>query len=241
MTGTPQSPIDDTDEVKQWVDRLIRATGDERSHAASELSRLGVWTRGSVRTRGSLASAAQSRLPRAEDLPGILAALQDRSPEVRAQVALALGEWGGPESAPALSDLLATETDDLVRLHCITALRTIGGPAALEGLHAALSSSSNPVRDAALGAIEELATGGRVEDSERPSHEPASQAPAASPVRTRGGVRVRGGIGTAGKTPGAAAVPGGKIVATLMTMRSNPAEPEYLRSRARELLELLGH
>ena len=43
-------------EVKQWVGRLLAGAGQNRQQAASELSRLGVWTRGSVRTRGTLST-----------------------------------------------------------------------------------------------------------------------------------------------------------------------------------------
>ena len=64
--------------------------------------------------------------------------------------------------------MLKSNTDDKVQLHFITALRTIGGPTAVEGLCLAAKMGSEEGRDAAIAAIEELATGGRIEDTEPP-------------------------------------------------------------------------
>src|SRR5262249_44544922 len=123
------------DQVREWLHRLLQARGPERSQAARELSRLGVWSRTGIRTRGSLSTSARSRLPEPGELRVLLSALQDEDGEVRSQVALALGEWGGEEAAKALAELLRVEQDERVCLFGITALRTLGGPAALEGLH----------------------------------------------------------------------------------------------------------
>ena len=90
-------------EVRQWIDRLLGGPRDERAHAAAELGRLGVWTRSSVRTRGSIATPAANRLPDAAGIETVIAALSDADPEVRCQVARALAEWGGAESAAALA------------------------------------------------------------------------------------------------------------------------------------------
>ena len=46
-------------EVKQWLHQLLASTGQPRQQAAEELSRLGVWTRGSVLPRGKLPRSAR--------------------------------------------------------------------------------------------------------------------------------------------------------------------------------------
>ena len=121
-------------EARRRVRQLLTTTGPQRQQIAAELRRLGVWTRGSVRTRGSLSIPAKNRLPEPDTLVGVVQALTDTDKELRCQVALALGEWGGEAAAVALQQVLQAETDAEVQLHCITALRTIGGATAAEGL-----------------------------------------------------------------------------------------------------------
>src|SRR5437016_2282826 len=112
MTNMEQGRSDMSDQVRAWLSRLLQANGPERSRAARELSRLGVWSRSGIRTRGSLASSAPNRLPEPAEMRVLLSALQDEDAEVRCQVALALGEWGGAEAAKALSELLRVDQDE---------------------------------------------------------------------------------------------------------------------------------
>src|SRR5262245_54317951 len=87
------------EEVRQWLDRLLNSTRQDRKQAASELGRIGVRTRGSIRPRGSLDQTAKNRLPEPEKIEAVAQCLGDQNKEVRAQVALALGEWGGEDAA----------------------------------------------------------------------------------------------------------------------------------------------
>jgi hypothetical protein len=251
MTEQDQREIDIPGQVREWLKRLLAVSGHERSQAAREISRLGVWSRTGIRTRGSLSASAQNRLPEPDKLGVLVEALQDQDAEVRSQVALALGEWGGAEAARSLAELLRVEQDERVCLFGIAALRTLGGPAALEGLNTALRQGSEAARDAAMEAIEELATGGRKDDSERPpigEFESEESSPAAAGHASRPGApRTRGSLGAQPGKPvrtrsfgGPASDPGEKILAALRSIRSNPDEPIHLRDRADELVAYLG-
>ena len=217
-------------EVQHWVNRLLTSTGQEKQQAAAQLSRLGVWTRGSIRTRGSLRAPAQNRLPEPEKLPDVVRCLQDTDKGVRCQVALALGEWGNEEAARVLSQLLQTETDEEVQLYCVTALRTIGGPLAAEGLRQAAENGTEAVRDAAITAIEELVTGGPVDDTEGAAV-PQQHTP--SVVRTRGAVRARGVVRTRG---GKRQREVDNIAATLQRISADGTVSDYVRQRAAQVL-----
>jgi HEAT repeat protein len=181
----------------------------------------------------------------------LVEALQDEDGEVRSQVALALGEWGGAEAARSLAELLRVEQNERVCQFGIAAPRTLGGPAALEGLNTALLQGSEAVRGAAMEAIEELATGGRIDDSERPpigAFQPDARPPAADEHISRPGApRTRGSLGAQSGKPTRtrglaepASAPGEKVLAALRSIRSNSDEPDYLRERADELVAYLG-
>ena len=74
---------------------------------------------------------------------------------VRSQVALTLGQIGSPELVPALLGTLTNDPEPSVRLRAVMSLRRIGGPAALEGLRAALAIEEEAtVRDALQKAID---------------------------------------------------------------------------------------
>jgi hypothetical protein len=259
MTEEETEPRSIPDQVREWLERLAHASGPERSQAARELSRLGVWSRGGIRTRGSLAISAPSRLPAPEEQSVLLSLLQDQDPELRCQVALALGEWGGEVAAAALTALIGQERDERVWMFCITALRMLGGPAALDGLHTLLLQGSDSIRKLALEAIEELATGGRKIDTERPDLtelpqeqptpaqgetelEPGELHTGASAVRNRGALSTpsREGVRTRGALSGQARGPMTKVLAALESIRANPDEPLHLRERAAELSSYLG-
>jgi HEAT repeat protein len=225
-------------EAGQWLGRLLTGRGKDRLEAASALGRLGVWTRGSVRTRGSLRQPAEDRFPDAARIADVLARLQDEDRSVRGQVVLALGEWGGAEAATAISRLLQDDPDEEVKLSCITALRTLGGPAAVEALCLAIEQGTEAVRQSALEAIEELATGGRAEDDESPV--PASPAPAL-PWRTRGSLRTRGAVRSLpGTKPPQTGDPLGAVHDTLQRLRTEDTASDYLRLRASAVLRNLS-
>jgi hypothetical protein len=226
-------------EVRAWVAQLLYEAGGDRLRAASELSRLGIAARGSVLTRGYLTAAADDRLqePELQDMAELLATTSDK--DLRCQIALALGEWGGPDAAAALRRLLQSEKDREVRLHYITALRTVGGPDALEGLREVIESDTDDVvRNAVISAIEELATGGRTQDTEatlRPRpHIAATDRPKRVPR-----------VSDLGPTLGGAPpmVAGDVIrdtVDTLRRVRNDSATSKLLRFRADEVLAHLN-
>jgi hypothetical protein len=219
-------------EVRQWLDTLRAGTASRRQ-AAAELSRLGVWARGSVRTRGSLGRAAQNRLPEPGRLDEILGCLADADHEVRARVAVALGEWGGPKAAEALARMLETETDDRVRLHAVTGLRLIGGPAATEALRRLVETGGEGIRVAALSAIEELITGGRRDDTEAPDPPStvwrSAEQPGGPAIRTRGATRVQGPAPPADD----------QLADTLQRVRADTATSTHVRHHAAEVLRYL--
>jgi len=223
-------------EVNDWVRRLTAAQGANRRHAAAELGRLGVWSRGSIRTRGSLAQSAPNRLPEPEKLDNVIQCLADSAPEVRCEVVAALGEWGGEAAARALMRILQDDPDEQVQLYCVGALCTIGGPVALEGLRFALGRESEALRDAALSAISDLATGGSVDQTEELL---ASQAALPADERERGAVRVRGAQPTRGGPNLKQSRTRQGVVDALSGLSRNPNASEYLRLRADQVLKYL--
>jgi hypothetical protein len=146
--------------------------------------------------------------------------------------------------------MLGSDSSEDVRLYCITALRTIGGPVAAEALRRAAADGSEAVREAAIGAIEELVTGGRVDDTESlplsrtgavsADRSEDSEAATVGPIRVRGAVRTRGAIRTRGGCSGKA---GPRmledITQTLEQIRTEEGASEYLRYRAGEVLDYL--
>jgi hypothetical protein len=156
---------------------------------------------------------------------------------VRCQVALALGEWGGEEASTALSTLLESEVDEDVQLYCITALRLLGGPTAAEGLRQAVERGPEPVRDAALGAIAELVTGGSADDTEGP---PLPLRPTVLSPETKGPVQERGTVRTRGGGQG----PRGtyhidRLRETLHRIRTDESASASVRHKAQDLLAYL--
>ena len=227
-------------EVRQWVDQLLASAAKNRQQAveaASELSFLGVWTRGSVRTRGSLRATAETRLPEPDKLQLLVSCLEDADKGVRCQVALALGEWGGEGAAAALHQMLRADMEEEVQLYCITVLCSIGGPIAVEGLRQAAERGTEAVRNAAIGGIEELATGGQAEYTEAPA---MPQPPMLSAARARGALRARGGARTRGRVGQVRREDVvSSVAATLERIRADHTASEYLRQRADEVLVYL--
>lgn len=232
---TARSPIKSKlkTEVNQWIDQLVTSTGKVKCQAAAELSRLGVWTRGSVRPRGTIEQPARNELPEPDRLQEVVGLLESTDKDVRRHVASALGEWGDEKAAKALCKILDSEPDEDVRLSCITALRTIGGPTATDALRQAVENGTEPVRNAALGAIEELATGGRVEDAEAPMRMSAnlsSKRPATGTVRARAGIT----------RPAAKRNVIDRLAATLEHVRADNTASEYLRHKATDVLAVFA-
>ena len=168
MIDNPQLTPEYLTRVQQCGERLVTAGPEEKTRVAAELSRLGVWSRGSSRPRGSLERSAQNRLPSSLAERSIIAALVAARVDVRCEVALALGEWGGEQSAEALSAMLRSDSEEEVQLHAIAALRLVGGPLATAALLEIAAHGSEDTRHSAIAAIGDLATGGPVDESEPP-------------------------------------------------------------------------
>ena len=172
------------EKVKKWVD-LLRNEAD-RLRAAAELGRMGIRTRGpGVMTRGTLREPAQPRVEGVDFTPAINA-LKDQSPEVRREVAFALGEWADETAIDVLA-LLATgdnyDPDPSVRSAVVDALGKIGGQKAVSTLQqVAMDDPEEDVRIRAIGALGSLAA----------KEQPELVATRGPIVRTRGGVRTRG-------------------------------------------------
>ena len=101
-----------------------------------------------------------------------------------------------------------------------------------------VASAKDTVRDAAIGAIEELLTGGAVDDTEGPL--PPAQA---IPLEDRAGLRVEGQ--GAIRTRGGMRERRGKadmdsIAATLRHIQTDPMASAHLSQKAYEVLEYLG-
>ena len=209
----------DSQIVRLWLERLRTGSEKERAQAASELSRLHIRNRGSVRTRGSLSHSASSEFPpelSTDAMSIVLTALRDESPAIRREVAFALGEWGNEEAANILARMLCKPGQDQeaeVRRACIAALKTIGGRVAVQALRmTAESDESEAVRYDAVAALAELAL----------EAYPAPTAPR-SAIRTRGTpVRPRRDLSPEAQ----------EILETLARIRDNEQEKEYLRLKA---------
>src|SRR5712692_9218772 len=134
MTDTVQQP-----EIQQWLDLLRSRVSTERLQGATELASLAVRTRtrGAVRTRGTIARAAPSRLPQGVSLASALEAFTDQHVEVRHAVAFALGEWADEAAVHALRPIAEADPEPAVRGEALDALGKIGGQQAVEVLQTA--------------------------------------------------------------------------------------------------------
>ncbi len=80
-------------------------------------------------------------------------------------VAVALGNLGGPGAVADLAQVLAREPEPLVRAHAAWAMGQIGGPAALQALETAAASETDPeVTSEILAAIQEIPSAGRAQN-----------------------------------------------------------------------------
>jgi hypothetical protein len=166
-------------------------------------------------------------------------ALHATDPDTRSHAAAALGEWGGDDAARALSDLLRSERDETVVLYGVTALRTIGGPDAVDALTRVIAQGTDAARNAAISALEELVTGGPVDDTEAPilTAKPTAPTPRRETTRTRGPILARGAIRTRGAIAGPRRARTSDAVAeALRNVRDGESATPYLRVRAAEVL-----
>jgi len=210
-----------------WIERLRSESEQERVQAASELSRISIRTRGTVRTRGSASRAAPSEFPKSlpDAMSRTLDALQDQSPAVRREVAAALGEWGDTDSANILNHMIVgpdLDGDESVRRAVVRALGTIGGPVAVRGLRAvAQNDEAEAVRRDAISALAELAL----------------QEPIAPRVAIRGAVRTRG---VAVRPRPGLSSEAQEVLDTLKRISDDENEKEYLRRKAEAGLSTLA-
>jgi hypothetical protein len=142
---------------------------EKQLEAASTLGKLGVWSRGSVRPRGTLEVPAENRFPEPQVLQSLIDHLPNGSSTLQQKIIAALGEWAGRDALNPISEILRASKDEQTRLYCVTALGCIGGPGAVAELREATVTGTELVRIAAVTAIEGLRTGGATEDLEGPS------------------------------------------------------------------------
>jgi|GEM_PF-3923565 len=123
--------------------------------------------------RGSIQNAAEIRPEAAELATELLEVLANPEGVDRNEVALTLGEVGGPEVALMLADALRAEleengTDEDYQAYLASALGKLGGPDAIDALLRAAKTGSETVRLSALSGLESLTTDGYVALTEYP-------------------------------------------------------------------------
>jgi len=123
--------------------------------------------------RGSLLNAAEIRPEAVELVTELLETLASPDGVDRKEVALTLGEIGGPEAALLLADALREELfengmDEDYQAHLATALGKLGGSDSVDALLRAARIGSEIVRLSALSGLESLATGGYIALTEDP-------------------------------------------------------------------------
>ena len=151
-------------DVQQWIELLHSRVPTERLTGATELASLAVrtWTRGGIRTRGTISQAAPSRLPEGVSLSAAVEAFHDQHVEVRRAVAFALGEWADETAVHVLRQSAAADAESAVRGEAIDALGKIGGQQAVAVLkRAARYDRSVDVRIRAVRALADLANAER--------------------------------------------------------------------------------
>src|SRR2546426_5661140 len=91
-----------------------------------------------------MAVAESTPIPEA-DLNRWLTQLRSNDVTLRSDAAHQLGKLGDERAVPALVEALS-DSDEYVRKSAVTALRRIGGPAAMEGLRQALAEDRKSTR-----------------------------------------------------------------------------------------------
>jgi HEAT repeat protein len=213
---------------RQEIEKLINLlkTETNRSHAAAQLGRIGVRTRGArSMTRGSLQQSAEPRI-QGMDLTPAYEAMRDQRPSVRREVAFALGEWADESSVGILIALAAgdrSDPDPEVRGEVADALGKIGGAIAVSTLQSlALNDPDENVRSRVIGVLGSLAN----------KAQPDSTRTHRAGVRTRGLVRATAaGTGVEAKA--------GDVFKLLRSIQASDISP-YVREVAEETLAQLG-
>jgi HEAT repeat protein len=168
--------VKDSDKtVREWAALALGVIGDKR--AVSEMVRLLGDPERNVRL------AAVRSLGRIGDPEGLepikkYVRAGKRDAEERDEVIAAIVSMKGDGRAPALLDLLETETDADQQVRLIAALGKIGGAQVLPALRKKATGGPAEVRDAANKAIAEVA--GRSRSEKASSGEPAAGKPAAA-------------------------------------------------------------
>jgi hypothetical protein len=167
-------------EIQHWVVLLRSSAREDKLNAASQLGRIGVRTREAKMTRGSVSASAKARM-REDDLKITLEALSDAEPDVRREVAFAIGELADKLAVDLLSQLAMQDEESSVRVAAADALAKIGGSSAVKALQEiALKDLNEDVRASAVGGLGSLAL------ESRQGWSAASSEQVKHAVRTRG-------------------------------------------------------
>ena len=150
--------------VEYWMERLRSEDTDNRLRAAMQLGRLGVRTRIESGERGSFHTVAPRPLAMGgEAMRPAIQAMLDECPEIRREVAFALGEWLGKGDDLGIGMLILTvqsDPDNLTRIAAIEALGKIGGPLAVQTLtNSMLQDPDENARAQALSSLGDLLAG----------------------------------------------------------------------------------
>lgn len=152
-------------EAARLMDEVLKPAREPAITVVTNALRLGMRVRGTAAPRGKIDKPAEARVALDEARRSQAARLlRSRNQDLRKQVALMLGEWGGePEAqmlANSLREDLRQEADAPFARYCVAALKNIGGQTAAHALCDAVEHGPEAIQLAALNAIEELVTGG---------------------------------------------------------------------------------
>jgi hypothetical protein len=220
----PNDVINYETEVKKLIERLQgQPSLSEATETLENLHRFGVWSRGSLRPRGTLAVPAAPRLP-VRDLQLVRTFVQKGLGESCQKALLAIAQWGGGESVFEPISLLSEphldkDVDADTPSYCVSALRYIGGPLSVRAILDVLEGDNGDasLQEAAIRAVTDLATGGPLSDID-----PADPQYVAASAK--------------GLDPRLA----GRLHSTLNEIGVSSSIPFHLQFHAAEALELLG-
>lgn len=154
----------DQTELTRLLEQLSRADSKMQLTAASQLGRLGIRSRSHGTARGSFFIAASPRLSQAQERI-LLQPLTGDQPDLRREIAFAVGEWAGEAATPALATIAQTDADSQTRITAAKALAKIGGRQAVLTLRTiARKDEHEDVRAAAIEGLGLLASASVVVD-----------------------------------------------------------------------------
>jgi len=157
--------LNHTERLPSCLARVLSEQGTKLLSSIEELRRLGIAGRGSARPRGTVSTAAVSRLP-AELERELFDIAAEAQVQVRRELVLALSFWSGQRLAQFIDRLVIHEADLESVDYYATALRTIGGPTATALLGKLCNDERSEVRAWATAALAELQTGGTLDLAE---------------------------------------------------------------------------